>query len=560
MAIPSCIFCVDIPVICPGNYCKDVVPDVLPPSVLALFAQKCDLAIKMESMYTRRLTQAKDAGWPISIDFDELLPRISALFPSLSTLLSDSTVLVRSPVWNKFLDRIGFKVFAFSRSSNRFDNGHLGCGYFGPKGQNVIESTLQALLKNDDQDKMSNDLYATLSQLLDTPKLWDQYDETSNLISPRKFSKFILVPHIAAWLIAEDLEISMNNAVEVLENSNKYGRLFNGDLPEKVDIVVAVNPESSQPPRHRKPAVNLKLPAPKLITLQNFPPPASREKKSAKKVIEKPKNSKSPKKSKQKKAEVKIPAPHGYGMIHAGLATALFPIFDGMRFEIFPVRLLVSCLPFGFSFISFFCGGFLPRLAFSSLSLGVPRVPSSSSCFAISVLVSVLVVSPGVHSGKTGTQGRKERPLVFRASCSPFRRRGRWDEGGVAGGKMLWMGISRRRVFCTLLLLLPRAVSRFLIEREREWGGGGRGVRSEVGEMACTGGASTTGGGRTGYVWVVRGAEAGVQLGAANVAPMCLVWWDGTRQVAARQQCTFRGGKELPTLLVPLLYSVWTLN
>ncbi|KAJ7461289.1 hypothetical protein B0H11DRAFT_2312751 [Mycena galericulata] len=307
---------VDIPVICPGNYCKDVVPTDLPPSVLALFAQKRDIicqAIKTEIVHSRHLTEAKEAGWPISIDFDDLPPRISALFPSLSTLLSDSTVLARSPVWNKFLARIGFKVFAFSRSSNRFDIGNLGCGYFGPKGQNIIESTLQALSKNDDQDKLSNDLYATLSQLLDTPKPWDQYDETSNLISPRKFSKFILVPHIAAWLIAEDLEISMNDAVEVLINSNEYGRLFNGDLPEKVDIVVAANPESSHPPRHRKPAVNLKLPAPKVITLENFPPPTAREKKSAKKIVQKPKHSKSPKKSTQKKAEVKIPAPHGYG-------------------------------------------------------------------------------------------------------------------------------------------------------------------------------------------------------------------------------------------------------
>ncbi|KAJ7500256.1 hypothetical protein B0H11DRAFT_1909218 [Mycena galericulata] len=259
---------IDIPVIYPGNYCKDVVPADIPPSVLALFAQKRDLvhkdgpeapgcaqltkqncqAFKMESMYTRRLTQAKDAGWPISIDFEELPPGISALSPSLSTLLFNSTVLSRSPVWNKFLDRIGFKVFAFSRSSNRFDNGHLGCGYFGPKGQNIIESTLQALSKNDDEDTMSNDLYATLSQLLDTPKPWDQYDETSNLIFPRKFSK-----------------------------------LFNGYLPEKVDIVVAANPESSQPPRHRKPAVSLK--------------PTAREKKSAKKIVEKPKNSKSPKRA-----------------------------------------------------------------------------------------------------------------------------------------------------------------------------------------------------------------------------------------------------------------------
>ncbi|KAJ7480383.1 hypothetical protein B0H11DRAFT_1915908 [Mycena galericulata] len=216
-------------------------------------------------------------------------------------------VLALSPVWNKFLARIGYKVFAFSRSPNKFDNGNLGCGYFATalvqrdqSCKNVIESTLQALSKGNDEDITSNDLYATLSRLRDTPQPWDLYDETSNLISPRKFSKFILVPHVAAYLIAEDLEITLNDAVEVLENSSEYGRLFNGDLPEKVDIVLTANPESSQPPRHRKSAVNLK--------------PAAREKKSAKKVVEKHRKSKSPKKSKQKgKAEVKIPAPHGYG-------------------------------------------------------------------------------------------------------------------------------------------------------------------------------------------------------------------------------------------------------
>ncbi|KAJ7445146.1 hypothetical protein B0H11DRAFT_2203413 [Mycena galericulata] len=130
---------------------------------------------------------------------------------------------------------------------------------------------------------MSIDLCATRFQFLDTPKPWDLYDVTSNHISPRKFSS--LVPHVAAHLIAEDLEITLYDAVEVLENSNEY--------------VLAANPESSQSPRHRKSAVNLK--------------PAVREKKSAKKIVEKPKNSTSPKKSKQKKAKVKIPARHGYG-------------------------------------------------------------------------------------------------------------------------------------------------------------------------------------------------------------------------------------------------------
>ncbi|KAJ7458710.1 hypothetical protein B0H11DRAFT_2317798 [Mycena galericulata] len=221
-------------------------------------------------MYSRCPTQAKDAGWPISIDFDDLPPRISAPFPSLfHSPLSPLIVLALSPVWNKFLARIGYKVFAFSRSSNRFNNGNLGCGQYDL--QRPTQLYLNSLTRPKGQP-------------------WDLYDETSNRISPRKFSKFILVPHVAACLIAEDLEITLNDTVEVLESSSEYGRLFNGDLPEKVDIVLAVNPESSQHPRHRKSAVNLK------------------------KDVEKPKKSKSPKKSKEKgKAEVKIPAVHGYG-------------------------------------------------------------------------------------------------------------------------------------------------------------------------------------------------------------------------------------------------------
>ncbi|KAJ7508040.1 hypothetical protein B0H11DRAFT_1902350 [Mycena galericulata] len=117
---------------------------------------------------------------------------------------------------------------------------------------------------------------------------------TTRLISPRKSLKSILVPHIAAYPLAEDLEIILNDTVEVVENSSKYGTLFNGDPPEKVDIVLAANTESSQPPRYRKSAVNLK---------------------ATRKVVEKPSKWKCPKESRQNgKAEAKIPVPHSaYG-------------------------------------------------------------------------------------------------------------------------------------------------------------------------------------------------------------------------------------------------------
>ncbi|KAJ7502057.1 hypothetical protein B0H11DRAFT_1907552 [Mycena galericulata] len=158
--------------------------------------------------------------------------------------------------------------------------------------------------KSNDEDITSNALCATLSQLIDTPKPWDC---TTRLISPHKSLKFILVPHVAAYPLAEDLEITLKDTVEVVENSSKYGTLFNGDPPEKVDIVLAANTESSQPPRYRKLAVILK-------------PASARGKKSAevlatRKVVEKPSKWKCPKESKQNgKAEAKIPVPHGaYG-------------------------------------------------------------------------------------------------------------------------------------------------------------------------------------------------------------------------------------------------------
>lgn len=131
---------------------------------------------------------------------------------------------------------------------------------FGPKGVFIIQETLKQFDTNDEQAE--NNLHTTLSLLVDRPQIWDKCDDNgnSNFMSTRKFSKFILIPHIAASLISQDLEISLRDAVEILEDSRPYGLLFNADLPEKVDIVVPSNDAPSQPPRHRKkPVVNLKV-------------------------------------------------------------------------------------------------------------------------------------------------------------------------------------------------------------------------------------------------------------------------------------------------------------
>lgn len=130
---------------------------------------------------------------------------------------------------------------------------------FGPKGQSIIEETLGALVLEED---VEHDLFQTLNQLVDTPTAWDKYDNTSNLISVSDFTQFILVPSIAMELIAQDLEIPLDHALQVLKSSREYG-YFANDSPAQVENVeVNATPKKSSssssqvlPPRSRK--VNL---------------------------------------------------------------------------------------------------------------------------------------------------------------------------------------------------------------------------------------------------------------------------------------------------------------
>ena len=121
----------------------------------------------------------------------------------------------------------------------------------------MIRHVLETLLA--DEEDLENILYNTLASLIDTPQTWDKYDHASNLLSPRKFIKFILSPYVAAALISEDFETDFEDAVEILEVSNHYGCLVNNNAPadENVDILVTPtkNPDANEPPRHRKVAL-----------------------------------------------------------------------------------------------------------------------------------------------------------------------------------------------------------------------------------------------------------------------------------------------------------------
>ncbi|KAJ7028052.1 hypothetical protein C8F04DRAFT_1120363 [Mycena alexandri] len=263
-----------IPVCCPAPNCKDLVSSPVPHSIVQLFIQRQELvdadgpsavgcieltaqicqALRTKNECSRCLAEAESADWPLDIDFDKLPARILTISHELKHLSSNSNSLNKSPIWRTFLRQIDYKVWAFSRASSRFPSADLGCGYFGPRGLAIIKHTLKHIEQevDEDEDCIENRLFATISSLIDTPNNWDEYDDESNLISPTKFTKFILIPQVAASLIAEDLEIELHEAVDILQLSQQYGLLFNADAPKKVDIILSPIHSPQAPPRLHK--------------------------------------------------------------------------------------------------------------------------------------------------------------------------------------------------------------------------------------------------------------------------------------------------------------------
>ncbi|KAJ6574381.1 hypothetical protein B0H19DRAFT_1371471 [Mycena capillaripes] len=201
----------DIPQECPDTHCSDSVPRPLPPALFSLFAQKHALPLRR--------------NWSLNIT-------------------------ERKP----------------ENKGGRYS--------YGPMGQSVILNALEHSFGADDNFPLEPDLYATISPLIDKSQNWDEFDDASNLISFKKFTKFILIPAVATNLIAEDLECDLKDALDILEDSRRCGEVLHADQPrENIDVYATPQTdEASAPPRLRK-KVSLILPAQKKITLDDFPPP-----------------------------------------------------------------------------------------------------------------------------------------------------------------------------------------------------------------------------------------------------------------------------------------------
>ncbi|KAJ7937877.1 hypothetical protein B0H13DRAFT_2302352 [Mycena leptocephala] len=156
---------------------------------------------------------AEAHGWPLEINFEIVAERVSAMENTIIELACESDKLDTNIIWQTFLKDINYQIFAFSKRPSLFDvdtrRADLA-GYFGPKGKQVINDTVEELLSGRiDQTQIAH----TVAELADTPCRWDDANNPNVLISQQEFIDCILIPHTIVTLLSEDLETDLSDAI-----------------------------------------------------------------------------------------------------------------------------------------------------------------------------------------------------------------------------------------------------------------------------------------------------------------------------------------------------------
>ncbi|KAJ7017036.1 hypothetical protein C8F04DRAFT_1267404 [Mycena alexandri] len=203
------------------------------PGVPLLELQICT-AITQEKERQRHLNLGEQNGWPREIDLENLPDRILEFKEEVADMLTDPVFLEESAAWKKFIKGIDYKLFHFCRSDCK--DGFIyaayarRCGYYGPKGADIINSTLMDEMFAKNIDDVCNTLCETLNDIvIASGAFFDSYDPTSNLLEIEDFTSFILAPFVAALLIAQDKNVEFEEAVDICDNSCDFGDIFQAE-------------------------------------------------------------------------------------------------------------------------------------------------------------------------------------------------------------------------------------------------------------------------------------------------------------------------------------------
>ncbi|KAJ7687258.1 hypothetical protein B0H17DRAFT_1136384 [Mycena rosella] len=242
---------------------------------LSLVEAEICLAIKQERRRDAVLLKGTSRGWLQNIDSSDVRSRIFDMREDVEDLVLSSKSLQDSPIWADFLLSINYELMDFCTSPASFPGAisTKHCGYYGPKGEIVISSTLALLVAETDENvDLTQHLLKNVDRLIkhgrDKDK-FDQYDYgvTSNLMSMKHFTEFILVPWAATSLILQDIP-DLNRMLDATferENSKEFGELCHpdDDANEEVAEILRLNTFAMRAVQNRKGPAELVKPEPK---------------------------------------------------------------------------------------------------------------------------------------------------------------------------------------------------------------------------------------------------------------------------------------------------------
>ncbi|KAK6992572.1 hypothetical protein R3P38DRAFT_2981647 [Favolaschia claudopus] len=243
----------DLPPSCPSLPCDDLLPNEPNTQILGLFERRQALinevgetgngvkwleleicsTIKKELNHEYLVSLAEKHHWPVTIDWNLIHSRILKHAPEILAMITDKKTLEESAIWTTFLECIDSNIYAFSKASSKknYTNALLQarCGFYGPKGSLLLQSTLKRIMASE-ADSLAANLYHTLDSIIeDNPEAFDECDPDCELIELDDFISFILAPHTATLLMALDMDCDFKDANFHRDQSQDYGDLTQAD-------------------------------------------------------------------------------------------------------------------------------------------------------------------------------------------------------------------------------------------------------------------------------------------------------------------------------------------
>ncbi|KAJ7508159.1 hypothetical protein B0H11DRAFT_2185163 [Mycena galericulata] len=162
-------------------------------------------------------TLGRQRGWPVSLDLNTMVRQILALKSDLFDLVTDDYALYNNVVWTEFLETIDGEVHAFGN-----DPDQEKYEYAKLRARPLLSKTIERLVPDRPQD-------------FDKPNPKIRPDVILPLES---FIECVLMPHVAACLISQDMEVPYLDAVDIQDASADFGEMFQWDTkdPELVNL------------------------------------------------------------------------------------------------------------------------------------------------------------------------------------------------------------------------------------------------------------------------------------------------------------------------------------